>query len=248
MTFATQETVIWRDVTDTGGQALRVFYCPTLLKASMPLVIDNHQQGGTTAVGPGFYAYTACHALANAGFAVVVPNNHGIDSWSNDAACTDQANARAWVNTNLATVTATVLIGQSMGGPLSVIAAKEARVTNLKGVYLVDPAVNLQWMYANAYSGSINTAFTIAAAANIPAGKDPVTLTAGQLPQGIRWRAMASTADTTVSKANNIDLLAPIIAGAAPLEWTSLTHPGGHLATDAWLPDDIVAFALRAVA
>jgi len=240
--------VVSQDITDANGQAIRLFYAPAKRAASMPLVIDNHQQSGTDAIVPGYYAYPMIYELANAGFVVAVPTNHGTDSWSNDSACGDQTAARTAAATTLGiTVSATVLVGQSMGGCLSVIAAKETRLPDLKGVYLVDAAVNLQWMYANGYSSSINTGFGITSASSIPVGKDPCTLTSSALPQGIRWRATASTADTTVSKTNNIDLLAPIIAGAAPLEWTELSHPGVHLATEAFLPDDIVAFAKRCV-
>lgn len=248
-TAPAQDSVVFQDTTDAGGQAVRVFWSPEHRATSMPLVIHDHAQGGTTNVTPSFYTYPTVYALANAGFVVAVPNNHGADSWTNDAAALDQPAARTAVASLLGiTVSDTVLIGTSMGGALATIVAKEGRLPDLRGVYLVDAAVNLAWMYANGYNGSINTAFGISSVGQIPAGKDPATLTSGQLPAGLHWRAIASPNDATVSKTNNTDVLAPIIAGSSPAEWTSLTHVDAHLGKAGFLPDDIVAFAQRSIA
>lgn len=241
-----QSSVTWVDATLSNGQLCRIF-TQTKVPTSTGLVILNHQQGGSYAYAPNTTAYPAIHELVNAGYVVAVPNNYGADSWSNDNALATQTATRDYVHTNVAKVTGTVLLGLSMGGCLSAIAATTAAnvLPDLKGVYLEDAAVSLHWMYQNAYATSINTGFGISAESSIPAAKDPVSVPASGYRTGLRWRFMSSPNDTTVSKANCTDVLVPIVTSASPLEVTSLTHTGAHLHKYGVWPKDVVDFVNR---
>lgn len=129
-----------------------------------PLVIWSHPQGANEQIAPGYFAYPLVHAWVNAGYLVVASNNHGIDSWTSANAESDLLNAYTYVNSNINPVSKVALVGASMGAGVSAIAVANASVPTLKGAALLDPAVNLSVMYANAtYTASITTGFGITA-------------------------------------------------------------------------------------
>ncbi|MEO2134589.1 MAG: hypothetical protein ABGW89_10020 [Microbacterium sp.] len=231
------------DTTDSGGQNIRMWLPETTGPA--PLIIWCHPQGGTQTIGIGYFAYHLVHAALQEGWSFAASATHGADSWSSNAAVADITNLRAAVHA-ARPVSSVVLLGASMGGCLASVVAKEAAVPDLRGVYLIDPAVNLEWMYDNGYSTSINTGFGISSKAAIPTGKDPVNdFTGASLPAGLRWRSTASVTDASVSKTNCIDLFRPIIQASSPAEESYFTHLGNHIPSSAAWPADLVAFGHR---
>lgn len=317
--------VVIRDITDANGQSVRLMWSPDKISSSPPLVIANHQQGGTNALVPtdAIYYYAPFHNLARAGYVVAIPTNHGTDSWSSATAVADGPAAEAAAKTyfNITNFSRIVLVGYSMGGALAAVQAKSATfVAPLKGVYLIDAAVSLYTMYqSSSYVASINTGLGINAGtlssgvsigatsinssvsfsngtvimlgsgtANVenvtvngtPSGsgpytipitaatkthassdrvsdyptkalnRDPVAWSAGYVPTGLRWREVASSADTFVNKTANtdaFDTLLGTVSGGGVLEHAVITHSDGHLAVGAWWSADILAFANRCV-
>lgn len=185
LTVPKQESVTWYDATDSGGQSNRLFV-PNDISATMPLVIFNHQQGGTTALTPGAAPwYNPIHALVNAGYIVSVNNNHGTDSWTSDAASLDGANALAYVEANIATVSRVIVMGMSMGGGLSCQQVKDNRFgTKIKGVYIVDGGLSMRVMY-NILNTSVQGAFGIIISTTAAA----ITVGASSFSSTVTWAA-----------------------------------------------------------
>lgn len=104
-------------------------------------------------------------------------------------------------------------------------------------------------------AASTGTAVAVTACVNAHASAEQVsdypTKTAGWNPMqdpasaftGIRWRFVASSADTTVVKSSHTDPFAAKVA-AAP-EAGVVSKLGTHLSVDSALPADMVAFAKR---
>lgn len=175
LTVPTQRTALIADITSALGQAVRVVWS-TGLPANPPAVIPNHYFTATQLVQPGSPPAAASmwalvQELCNAGYVVINPHNDG-DSWTNNAAVADgpDAEAAALSFLGLSSFSRLCLLGISMGGGLAVQQAKNATfATPLKGLYLLDPGVNLRNLYGfgalNAtVKPSIETAFSITAA------------------------------------------------------------------------------------
>lgn len=161
-----QDTVISRDFTDANGQAYRMFHTTTLSSATPPLVILNHAQAGNSLVRPGLVGYTApVRVAAEAGYVVVVPNNHGGDSWSSPSAVADgpAAETAAALVLGISGFSRIVLVGTSMGGMLAAVQAKLAAFTApLKGMYFIDGGFNLKYGYnSTVYRASYDIGFAI---------------------------------------------------------------------------------------
>lgn len=314
-----QDTIVYRDFTDANGQSYRLFTKPgTTYDTSTPLLIWNHHQGGNTDFKPGIVGYTTLRAAVEDGWVAVVPTNHGTDGWSSPNAVADgpAAEAAAKGVLGISNFNRIVLAGMSMGGALAVIQARLATfAAPVKGVYTIDGALSLKWMYnTGGYKASIDTGFGIVtgtlsaapaagatsisssvsfpngtaividpnganpeyrttngapsgtgpftipvpalsfahasavAVSDFPAktsGRDPVALTAGQIPSGLRWRQVSSANDPIVQKAANNDAFYTLLGTASTVERGHITHSGGHLEVSAFKPDGFAAFLSR---
>lgn len=164
-TTPVQNTVHIRDALDSNSQTLRIM-ASSGISAQPPLVIFNHQQGGNSSLQPGLAGYPLVHALVNSGYVVVLHNNHGTDSWTNTNAINDGPLAESTAATVLGLgsgFSRVIILGQSMGGMLAVMQAQLAAFTApVKGVAVIDAALNLKWVYeSSGYKASVDTAFSI---------------------------------------------------------------------------------------
>lgn len=75
-------------------------------------------------------------------------------------------------------------------------------------------------------------------------GRDPAKLTSAQL-NALRVQVVYGPNDTTVVKANNADVFAPILAGSAAPEKATITHPGNHLESSGFRPVEFADFLAR---
>lgn len=173
LTVPAAESVTWYDANDSTGQSVR-YFVPNQLGATAPLVVFNHQQGGTNALTPGAAAwYNIVHALVEAGYIVAMPTNHGTDGWTSDLSSQDGANVVTYVEANIVPVDRIVVVGMSMGGGLAAQQAKDGKYgTKLKGVYIVDGGLNL---------GELNKVLptSIGPAFSVVTGTNTVAITAG---------------------------------------------------------------------
>lgn len=171
LTVPTQRSALFADITDVNAQAIRLLFAPDI--ASPPAVLVNHFFGASQAVQPGAPPAAASmwamlQELVNAGYVVINPINNG-DAWTDDAATADgpHAETAALSYLGLSGFSRLVVLGISMGGGLSVQQAKNATFTSpLKGIYMLDPGINLRWLYGfgalvSTVRPSIDTAFGI---------------------------------------------------------------------------------------
>lgn len=237
-------TAAWLQTSSPNGQAVRLF------EPAQPdgtLVMWQHPHTQNEQLTAGYYMWPLISAATARGWTVAASNQHG-DSWGNDNAVADLVDLRNLVHSRTP-VTDVVLVGGSMGGVSSLIAASRNSIPNIRGVYLVDGVCDLANMHANAsYTTSIRTAYGVAGD-----GSDFATLTAANDPMrqsvstfaGKRIRFQASSADTSVPKTAHADAMSTRL-GSTPVENQVHTHGLGHLAGIDCL--DVVKFIERCVA
>lgn len=239
----------WETSTDANGVALRIF-TPRTPSAVRTLVVWSHPAGQTEAISPGYWAYGLAHAAQANGWYMVASAMHG-DSWGNAQAITDH-NAAIAAMVARGAYDKVILVGASMGGVTTALQVAAGTITNLKGAYFIDAVLSLSDQYANAsYTAAIKTAYGIAADgsdyAAKTAGHDPMLVATASYPTSLAYRFVASTADTTVNKANNTDAFRTKIAGRGT-ESALVIHGGNHLAGAAADASDLVQFIKRAIA
>ena len=153
----------------------------------------------------------------------------GANSWGNAGAVEAVVQLMRYMRATYS-VSRFVLWGDSMGGvlALNVIASGRERVLGFLGHA---PVCNLADMRARAYGSEIDTAYGVATSpatfANKTYGYDPV-LRHAFAHQHIPTLMAASASDTTVSKANNADTFAALLAGTVR-SVTVATATGGHI-------------------
>ena len=235
------------DAIDSGSQPMRYWMPPkSLMGASTPLVIWCHQLGHTEAMTTGYWSFAMIHAAMQEGWMYAASRAHG-DNWGNDASLTDVVNLYNYVNA-VQPVSSVILAGASMGGLDAALTVAKGNLPagKVKGVYLIDPVLDLQWAYTantNTFQSSINAAYGgVASYAAIPAGHDPIRSFTPSTYSGVRWRFSSSVNDATVSKTANTDAFTTYLAGL-PAESGGITHISGH--TTSADPADFVAFARR---
>jgi hypothetical protein len=183
--------VQYQEITDPGTSQVSRVWLPRNVSPTTPLYIWNHQQSGTRAIAPGYFAYSPVHLASTKGCIVVASDNGGVDGWDGATAVNVVQRIQSYIVPAAvpgwtAAAAKTILHGISMGGCLSAYLAAAGTLTNLKGVILEDAAVNLAWMYQHAYAGSIATglgltAGTLSAATTV--GATSVTSTVS-IPSG----------------------------------------------------------------
>jgi len=233
------------DTTTAGSINVRYWLPP---EPHTSLIIYCHQLSGNEFISSSYWAYPLVHAAIQEGWAVAASRAHG-DNWGNDASQTDVRNLYDLVNA-LSATSKVVLVGASMGAlDAALVHANDVLPAGVvKGIYIVDGVLDLSWAYTaspngttNGFQASINGAYGVSDYASIPAGHNPMTRSASDFTD-VRWRFSASTADTSVLKANNTDPFITKIASAAEKSLT--THnSSGH--TQQALGADLVAFAKR---
>ncbi|NYD43927.1 alpha/beta hydrolase family protein [Nocardioides panaciterrulae] len=217
----------------------------------VPLVIHHHGADQneldifTDSASPSVY-----EALLAAGYAVLSVNGGG-NNWGNDAGQAKMLSAYKYVRDHYA-IGPILLWGTSMGGIATLNALMQRAIPGIAGWLGTYPVCNLASMFANnagTYAGQIRTAYGIAADgsdyATKTAGHDPAAAAAAAF-RGVPMRFYASPSDTTVSKADNSDTLATLVAGYAP-EATVVACTGNHGDASHFQPSDYVAFFNRCV-
>ncbi|WP_176337580.1 alpha/beta fold hydrolase [Kocuria salina] len=227
------------DTVDSAGINVRYWLPPAeSMGAGAPLVIYCHQLSGNEQIPRGYWAYPMIHAAIQQGCMVAASRAHG-DNWGNAASLTDVVNEYNLMNA-IKPVSKVVLVGASMGGlDAALTAAKKTLPTGkLKGVYLIDPVLDLNWAYtaspggtANGFQSSINAAYGVTSFAEIPAGHSPLNSYDAANYAGLRWRIYASAADVTVSKAANAVPFHTKITGVATESAVVHHDTGGHTAS-----------------
>lgn len=231
------------DTTTAGGINVRNWLPPRSFDTA---VIYCHQLGGTEQVATSYWSYPFIHAAVQEGWAAGASRAHG-DNWGNDASQADIVNLYTLLAAFTPAINNVILVGASMGAlDAALVHANDLLPAGkVKGIYIVDGVLDLDWAYAQAgFTSSINAAYSVASYAAIPAGHDPIDLSAATLTD-VRWRFLASTADTTVAKANNTDPFRTKIA-AAP-ESGLVTHDSSTHTQVAYAAD-FVAFVKRCIA
>lgn len=253
---AKNEGVTYKQTTSGNGQSVRVWYpgTPKVANGKTPLLLWSHQAGlGAAAeqVIPGNFAYHLAHAAVNEGWIFAASNQHSAtaDQWGNDTAVADNLDLYNLVN-GVLPVGPVVLIGASMGGlsTATMVALQTLGAGVVTGAYFIDAALSLSDVYAPAngtsnFSTNINTAYSVASYAAIPAGHDPMVRPASDFGS-TRMRFVASTADTVISKTANTDAFRTKVASTAT-ESALVTHVLGHLGQDSAQPADLITFAKR---
>lgn len=174
------------DGVDSTGVAVR-YWLPQGIDGVTPrgLVIWNHPSSHTQLVAPGYFAYPVIRAAVEAGWMVVATAGHG-ETWGNANVVADTTNAHTFMSA-INPVGKVCLLGGSMGGLPSLLAAAGGAVPNVRGVCLIDGVTNLPTLYNNAaYTSLIDAAHgitrgTLSAAAAVGATtvSSSTTYTAG---------------------------------------------------------------------
>lgn len=199
---------------------------------------DSHFTGVDTATSTFNLLRSTLNALIADGW-VVVTHKGGNNPlhWGNNESDLAVTAAIAWLKSTF-NITKMVALGQSMGGLSSLRAlSKNASITNWYGIY---PVCNLDNMKNNAaYGGGVTTAYGGQAGYDVAkANTDPMLIPA-TLFAGKKMRAIASSGDTVVPRAQHSDLFKTRIAGVVTL--TVDTHTGDHGDTTAFQPAQVVA-------
>lgn len=249
------------DTTSPNGQPVR-YWMPSAYDPAVatPLVIWSHPHQHTYQINPvGYWASPLIQSLVNAGYLVVSSNQHSVpagtgatsEMWGAQAALDDTLDAYTLMASRF-NVGKVILAGASMGGLASSLMVPDGRIPNVKGVAVIDGVFNLANNFAGntgSFASFIRGAYGIAADGSDYAAKttghDPVLRSASDYT-GIGWRFYASTADTTVAKAQNTDTMAALVA-AAP-EAVVVSQFAGHLDASHAVGADMVAFIKRCLA
>ena len=242
-TGAQRNGVDFVDTVDSAGQPVRYWMPPGT--GAAPLLIWSHPYTQTEQIAHGVNVYPWVHAAVQEGWMVAASRMHDAN-WGNDQAQTDIANLHTLIN-SIRSVSKALLVGGSMGGLASMIAAARGTVPNIAGVAVSDAVLDLVWAYtgnSGGYASAINAAYGISAVGGIPASNDPMQISAAAFG-GRRYRFYASSSDTSVAKSANVDAFRTKI-GSVATEAELVTHnTSGHLNAGAFPPADLVAFAKR---
>jgi len=183
-----------------------------------------------------------------AGVAYVSGALHG-NSYGNADAMTDLRAIYEWM-TSVIAVSGIVLFGNSMGGVAACNALTRDVLPGVMGLYLTDPAIDVEQRYRNGSSGA---KANVAAAFGINAdGSNFATQTAGFDPADADWtgwrgipvKIIGSTTDTTVPFGLHAQLLADKLAQHNDVTLVNL-GTGGHNATNRFNADDFKSFIDR---
>jgi len=187
-------------------------------------------------------------ALLAAGY--IVASSEGgtpASNWGNDSSITAYQELYTYCSANY-NITRVCALSQSMGGISGLLAVADGTVP-YKGWLGVYPACNLAWCYANGFTGAIKTAYGIASDGSDydekTAGHDPVLLDGADFT-GIRMRFYASSDDLMVTKADNADVMAALVADYAA-ESVVVACTGVHGDPSHFIPAEYVAFFDRCV-
>jgi hypothetical protein len=188
-------------------------------------------------------------ALLDAGYILAGARQRG-DNWGNQTAVDDLAGLEKHLRDTY-NVAGVALWSQSMGGMsgLNALAQGKFPVVGWLGTY---PVCNLGAMHtSSSYTGSINTAYSITGTgtgtyANRTRGMDPA-LKGGFAYRHVPMRFYASAGDTIVSKANNTDVLAALVAKCCR-ESELIVCTGNHGHPSHFVPAEYVAFFDRCFA
>lgn len=177
-------------------------------------------------------------ALLNDGYAILGLNGGSItDNWGNPQSFEATQSALLWANSILS-FSKTVLIGQSMGGLMSLRAISQIEgISHWYGIY---PVCDLQAIYdSGLFVSSMNTAYSGDFSSN-KTGCDPLLFPIEQY-SGKKFRGTGSPGDTLVSTAENLDALVTRITGTA-LSVSKLTTTGDHGDPSNFIPSDMISF------
>lgn len=191
-------------------------------------------------------ARQACFDMMNTdGYIVACSNASSGNNWGNQASLDANEALRAYMVTHYAP-TKMVACGVSMGGIGSLLQAA-AGFTGLAGWWGIAPACNLAHLYnSEGFASLIDSAYNIPGGGTYAAqtaGHDPCLLSAtpfNYLPMHY-W---ASSADTTVSKAFNSDVMSSNV-GNNHIENIVTPCTGGHGADDQYRAVELSGFLSR---
>lgn len=188
-------------------------------------------------------------ALLSKGWMVAAAALNG-NNWGNAASQTTLRALHDYIVANHG-ISKTVLLGQSMGGLVSLSVLAAGVLSTVKGWAGVVPVCNLADMFRSnsnpPYSAQIRAAYGIASDgsdyASKTSGFDPVLLN-GFAFTGRRMRFYASNADTVVPRAAHSNTMSALVAPYA-VESVVVSHTGNHSDTSAYQPADLVPFFER---
>lgn len=149
----------WEQTTSSNGQAARI-WTPDTVSTPKTLVMMQHQYNGTEQVLPNYFLYPAVNACLARGWYVAMSNQHA-NNWGFNQSLTDMLDL---YNTMAArdAITNVVLVGVSMGGLSTALAASRGTIPHTKACYFMDGAVSLLNMFNNAtYQSPVKTAWGI---------------------------------------------------------------------------------------
>jgi hypothetical protein len=244
-----------------------VDYAPTLpsealivrkrgLRGKRPLVILNHQASSTEAVFTEAAEQNAVlTTLVEADYVVAISRQWTPtafeNSWGNDDAIQANVDLYNFAVSNFQVDTSRVaMVGFSMGGLSTMLAFPDGRIP-LKGAACFDCVLDLAHVYANGFSASINTAYSITGVSpntysEKTAGHDP-RLLATTTFTGKRFAFFANTDDSIINfTQNTFDFQAQIASVAT--EETITTGTGGHLANISSNVSNLMSFLTRCFA
>lgn len=148
--------------TDVSGNTCRIFN-PPVPAANPVLMLWSHPQGQNEQVLVNYFAYPLIAAAMSQGHYFALSSQNGGNSWANTAATTALLNLYTYMLTKYA-FTRVVYVGASMGGMNSISAVNQNIIPQIKGIYIMDPAISLLTMYKSAtYSGTVDTGYSISA-------------------------------------------------------------------------------------
>lgn len=198
-----------------------VIYCHGRGEAQTNIYNAADSKAATINAVTGAGIFVACSLATSAGV--------GATSWGNPGSVEAVVQLERYMRATY-NIRRLVLWGDSMGGVLALNVIASGRIA-VHGFLGHAPVCNLADLRAGAYGSEIDTAYAVGASpatyANKTYGYDPVLRRAFELNH-MPVLMSASASDTTVSKANNADTLAALLAGTVR-SVTVATATGGHI-------------------